>query len=59
MGMNWCVEDERNYSFEVAIRTSFFDDDAESLGKKRLVADEVGSLIRFYRADLYALGYTR
>ncbi len=37
--MIWCVERERNNSFEVAIRTSFFDDDAESLGKKRLVVD--------------------
>ena len=36
----WCVERERNNSFEVAIRTSFFDDDAESLGKKRLVVDD-------------------
>ena len=35
-----CVECDRNYSFEVAIRTSFFDDDAESLGKKRLVVDD-------------------
>ena len=39
--VTWCVERERTYSFEVAIRTSFFDDDAESLGKKRLVVDEV------------------
>ena len=42
--MIWCVERERNNSFEVAIRTSFFDDDAESLGKKRLVVDEVDEL---------------
>ena len=35
-------------SFEVAIRRSFFDDDAESLGKKRLVVDVVDEL-----------GYTR
>ena len=40
----FCVECDRNYSFEVAIRTSFFDDDAESLGKKRLVVDVVDEL---------------
>ena len=44
MGMTWCIEHERNNSFEVAIRTSFFDDDAESLGKKRLVVDVVDEL---------------
>ena len=48
VGMTWCVEHDRNNSFEVAIRTSFFDDGAESLGKKRLVVDVVDEL-----------GYTR
>ena len=41
MAMNCGVEPTLYNSFEVAIRTSFFDDDAESLGKKRLVVDEV------------------
>ena len=41
MAMNCSVEPTLCNSFEVAIRTSFFDDDAESLGKKRLVVDEV------------------
>ena len=40
VAMNCCVEPTLYNSFEVAIRTSFFDDDAESLGKKRLVVDD-------------------
>ena len=41
VAMNCSVEPTLYNSFEVAIRTSFFDDVAESLGKKRLVVDVV------------------
>ena len=44
MALNFSVYTAWYNSFEVAIRTSFFDDDAESLGKKRLVVDEVDEL---------------
>ena len=44
MAMNFSVYTAWYNSFEVAIRTSFFDDDAESLGKKRLVVDGVDEL---------------